>query len=112
MEPKKLKHVEKLSDGPAGLGTRYRAEFVSGDPMTIEYVRFDRPSAWSTIGNSQKLQVSFAGEVRPTDKGAHLVMRMDLRAHGLLRFATPLLRRYMQSQQKRNVSAIKAVLET
>jgi hypothetical protein len=67
----KLKHVEKLSDGPAGVGTRYRADFISGDPMTIEYVQFDRPTAWATVGDSHRLQVSFTGEVRPTAGGAH-----------------------------------------
>jgi hypothetical protein len=39
----KAKRVEKVTDGPTGLGTRYEAEFLQGNPMTIELVRFDRP---------------------------------------------------------------------
>jgi hypothetical protein len=39
----KAKRVEKITDGPIGVGTRYEAEFLQGNPMTIELVRFDRP---------------------------------------------------------------------
>jgi len=42
----KAKRVEKVSAGPIGLGTRYEAEFLKGNPTTIEFVRFDRPIAW------------------------------------------------------------------
>ena len=107
----KLKHVEKLSDGPEGVGTRYRAEFVRGDPVVIECVRFARPTAWAMVGDSHRLKANFEGQVRPAGSGAHLVMRMELRPKGLLALVAPLLRIYMQRQQERNVSAIRAVLE-
>jgi hypothetical protein len=38
-------------------------------------------------------------------------MRMELLPQGLFAFAAPLLRRYMQGQQERNVTTIKAMLE-
>jgi uncharacterized protein YndB with AHSA1/START domain len=38
----KAKRVEKLTEGPIGLGTRFEAEYLKGDAMTIEYVRFRR----------------------------------------------------------------------
>jgi uncharacterized protein YndB with AHSA1/START domain len=39
----KMRHVETLTDGPVGVGARYEADLVPGDPMVIRYVRFDRP---------------------------------------------------------------------
>lgn len=107
----KLGHVAKLSSGPDGLGTRYTAEFVPGDPMLIECVHFERPSAWATLGESRGLTASFEGTVRATQDGSHLVLRMALTPRGLLRWMAPLLRRYMQAQQARNVATIKARLE-
>ena len=107
----KLKNVKKLSDGPEGVGTRCEAEFVPGDPMVVECVCFERPTAWATVGNSRRLGASFEGRVRANEDGAHLVMRMELLPRGLLRFAVPLMRRYMQAQQERNVATIKVLLE-
>ena len=47
----KTRRVEKLTGGPIGPGTRFEAEFLKGDPMTIEVVRFERPRAWETVVN-------------------------------------------------------------
>ena len=107
----KLKRVAKRTDGPDAVGTRYEAEFVPGDPMHIECVRFDRPTAWAMVGDSHRLKANFEGRVRATQDGAHLVLRMELLPQGLLALAAPLLRRYMQRQQERNVATIKARLE-
>ncbi|MGH2354615.1 MAG: SRPBCC family protein, partial [Chloroflexota bacterium] len=107
----KIKRVAKLSGGPEGVGTHYEAEFVPGDPMRIECVRFDRPTAWAMVGASRRLKANFEGRVQASEEGAHLVMRMELLPRGLLAVAAPLLRRYMQGQQARNVAAITARLE-
>jgi hypothetical protein len=107
----KLKHVMKLSPGPEGVGTRYEAEFVPGDPMLVECVRFERPATWAMTSDSRRLKAYFAGWVRATADGAHLVMRMELLPQGLLGFAAPLLRRYMKGQVERDVTTIKAILE-
>ena len=107
----KLRRVTKLTDGPDSVGTRYEMEFVPGDPMRVECVRFERPTAWATVGDSRRLKAYFACWVRATADGAHLVMRMELLPQGLFAFAAPLLRRYMQGQQERNVTTIKAMLE-
>ena len=107
----KLRRVTKLTDGPDGVGTRYEMEFVPGDPMRVECVRFERPTAWATVGDSRRLKAYFAGRVRATNDGAHLVMRMELLPQGLLGFAAPLLRRYMKGQVERDVTTIKAMLE-
>jgi hypothetical protein len=107
----KMRHVETLTDGTVGVGMRYVAHLVPGDPMVIECVRFDRPTGWATVGESRSLKAVGEGWVLPTKDGAHLVLRMKLAPQGLLRFARPLLRRYMQPQLKRDLAAIKARLE-
>jgi hypothetical protein len=103
--------VEKVSAGPIGLGTRYEAEFLKGNPTAIEFVRFERPVAWESVGRSRRLDAKAEGRVSPTEDGARLVMRMELRPKGTLKLLLPILGRFMHKQQERNLAAIKEALE-
>jgi Polyketide cyclase / dehydrase and lipid transport len=59
----KARRVEKLTDGPIGLGTRYEAEFLKDSPTTIEFVRYERPVAWESVGRSRRLDAKAEGRV-------------------------------------------------
>ena len=107
----KAKRVGKVSVGPIGVGTRYEAEFLKGNPTTIEFVRFERPTAWESVGRSRRLDARSEGRVSATEEGARLVMRMELRPKGTLRWLLPILGRFMHKQQERNLAAIRAALE-
>ncbi len=107
----KAKRVEKVSAGPIGLGTRYEAEFLKGNPTSIEFVRFERPIAWDSVGRSRRLDARSEGRISETEEGARLVMRMELRPKGTLRFLLPVLGRFMHKQQERNLAAIRGALE-
>jgi Polyketide cyclase / dehydrase and lipid transport len=107
----KLRGVEKLTGDPIAAGTRFRAEFLKGDPMTIEYVDFDRPRRWESVGRSRRLDARTYGHVAAIDTGARLTMRMELRPRGMPKFLLPLLALYMHRQQQRNLGSIKALLE-
>jgi uncharacterized protein YndB with AHSA1/START domain len=107
----KARRVEKLTDGPIGLGTRYEAAFLKDSPTTIEFVRFERPVAWESVGRSRRLDAKAEGRVLATEHGARLLMRMELRPKGTLRLLLPLIGRFMHEQEERNLAAIKAALE-
>jgi hypothetical protein len=107
----KAKRVDKLTAGPIGLGTRYEAEFLKGDAMTIELVRFERPVAWESVGRSRRLDAKGEGRISATEEGARIVMRMELRPKGTLRLLLPILGRFMHKQEERNLAAIKEALE-
>lgn len=107
----KAKRVEKITDGPIDLGTRFEGEFLKGNPMTIEYVRFERPVAWETSGHSRRMDAKGKGRISATAHGARLMMRMELSPKGALRFLLPILGRFMYQQQERNLAAIKQALE-
>jgi hypothetical protein len=92
-----MKACKKITGGSLGVGSRYAAEFVKGPPMVMECVGYERPSAWSLIGNSSALTAGGGGRVLP--------------AHGLLRLAAPLLRRRMKPMLGRDLANIKSVLE-
>jgi hypothetical protein len=107
----KLRQAEKLTTGPIGIGTRFQAEFLKRDPMLIEYVGFDRPRTWESVGRSRRVEARTYGRVAAIESGARLTMRMELGPRGAPRFVLPLLARYMHRQQERNLASIKAVLE-
>jgi uncharacterized protein YndB with AHSA1/START domain len=106
-----MKRIFKLTDGPVRVGTRYKTEFVNGPAMVIECVRYERPTRWSTNGDSDALTARGDGRVVPTSDGAHLVMRMELEPHGLLKLTTPVLRRRLTRMFQRDLENIKARLE-
>jgi uncharacterized protein YndB with AHSA1/START domain len=107
----RTRRIQKLTDGPIGLGTRYRGEWIKGDPMTIEFVRFEHPTTWASVGRSRRLLANSEGQVSKTPGGARLVIRMELQPQGPLRFLMPVLGPTMRRREGRNVGAIKAALE-
>jgi uncharacterized protein YndB with AHSA1/START domain len=106
-----MKRVVKLTEGLVGVGARYATEFVGAPPMVMECIRYERPSGWSTQGNSRALKALGDGRVVHTSRGARLVMRMALEPRGLLKLAAPLLRRRMKSMWQTDLDNIKARLE-
>jgi uncharacterized protein YndB with AHSA1/START domain len=107
----RTRRIQKLTDGPIGLGTRYRGEWIKGDPMTIEFVRFERPTTWTSVGRSRRLLANSEGQVSKTPGGARLVIRMELQPQGPLRLLLPVLGPTIRRREGRNVGAIKAALE-
>jgi len=106
-----MQRIVKLTDGPVRVGTRYTTKFVKGPAMIMECVRYERPASWSMRGDSRALKAGGGGRVVPTSDGAHLVMRMELEPHGLLKLAAPLLRRRMAPMFQRDLDNIKTRLE-
>ena len=107
----RTKRVVKLTDGPVGVGTCWEGEWIAGDPMFIEYVAFDRPATWRSIGRSRGLLVMSEGRVDPTPDGALLTLHVELEPHGRLRLIAPLLGWLMRGRERQNVAAIKERLE-
>lgn len=107
----KLKHIEKTTVGPVEIGARYDADFGVGGHMTIEVVRFDRPSVWATVGESARLRGSLEGRVVPTSDGAQVVFRMEIEPKGALRLLFGPIRRRMHHAQEGHLGAIKRRLE-
>ena len=63
---------------------------MKGDPMTIEFVGFERPMTWASVGHSSRLVATSQGPLR------HLM---------------PMLGPVMRQREDRNLGAIKAALE-
>ena len=75
----RTRRVEKLTPAPIGLGTRFSAEWIKGNPTIVEYVRFERPTAWASIARSRRLDAEGEGRISPTEQGSRVVVRTKLR---------------------------------
>jgi len=64
----KCESMEKLTDGPVGLGTKYRAKWKGSPAVQLETVAFDRPRGW-TMHNDGPLEVTFTCRLEPVGEG-------------------------------------------
>lgn len=107
-----LRAVEKLTPGPIGVGTRYRARFGRGVGLTvIENTAFDRPRSWSAISTARSLDTRFQGRVTGVAGGCRLAFRTELAPRGALRVLSPVLRRLMRRSWDRDLRVFKTIIE-
>ena len=108
-------HAEKVSDGPIGLGTRFRAETNSmgrTSEMIIEFTTYDRPKVLvsSTRLSSMDIQGSLTFDV--IDNGTRMRWSWDLKPRGVFSLITPLIRIMGKRQEERIWGNLKHYLET
>jgi uncharacterized protein YndB with AHSA1/START domain len=105
------RRVEKLTPGEIGAGTRFDAEWIKGNPTIVEYVLFERPTAWASIARSRRLDARAEGRVAPTERGSRVVIRTELRPKGLLALLLPVMRRTMRRREEENLARVRTILE-
>lgn len=107
----RTRRVEKLTRGAIGLGTRFGAEWIRGNPAIVEYITFERPTAWRSLARSRRLDARGEGRISPTERGSRIVIRTELRPKGLLALLLPVMRRTMHQREDENLERVKAILE-
>jgi hypothetical protein len=43
----KLQLMQRIDDGPLGVGSKFRAKWKLSKPLTLEVTRYDAPNGWS-----------------------------------------------------------------
>jgi uncharacterized protein YndB with AHSA1/START domain len=107
----RTRHVDRLSSAPIGPGTRFVAEWIKGNPAIVEYVTFDRPTTWTSVARSRRLDAKGGGRISPTEHGSRVVITTDLRPKGLLALLLPVMRRTMHQREDENLERVKSFLE-
>jgi hypothetical protein len=106
-----VRQVEKLTDGPVGVGTRYRAQWAGTPPTEVQVIGFDRPRAWATRSRAMGMDVIAAGRISPTPGGSLYAIHLDLRPRGLARLFAPLAKAMMERGEARNMRLVREALE-
>jgi hypothetical protein len=107
--------AEQVSDGPVGLGSRFRAVVRSGGrpvPMEIELAAFERPSRLGSRATMPGMVTD--GELTFEDAGGSTLMRWrwDVQPEGALRLLAPLVWWIGDRQERRVWSGLKSCMES
>lgn len=105
-----VQSMEKLTEGPIGVGTRFLAKWKQSKRIEVECIRFERPYRW-TYSNGGPLSVILDIALTRQRTGSLLASHFDAHPHGLLKLFFPVLLRQLKRAEKQNMQYIKNVLE-
>jgi uncharacterized protein YndB with AHSA1/START domain len=106
-----IESIDKLTDGPVGLGTKYRAKWKSAPKaVEVETIAYDRPHGW-TMHNGGPIEVTVTIRLQPTAAGTRLSSDFDARPHGLFRLVFPLFLVKIRKEEAANMTYLKTALE-
>lgn len=102
--------MEKMTDGPVGVGTVYRAKWKGSPPVELEIVHFDRPHTWT--GHSRGgIEVIFTGTLEAVPEGTRFRADFRPRAHGWYRLIFPLFLVMVRRGERAAMGHIRDALE-
>ena len=110
----RMRRAEQISDGPIGLGTRYRAELVSmGRPlkMDIEFTGYERPRRLASSTHMSSMDTQGALTFDPVPGGTWLRWSWDVAPRGILKLMSPLVAWMGRRQERRVWIGLKRILE-
>lgn len=107
--PDMCQSVEKVTDGPVGLGTRFNAKWKSSPMVEVEITHFERPLAWRAHAGGG-LESNFAATVEPHPEGAKVVSELELVPHGFFKLLFPLFKMAFNKEARSAVDRMQKTL--
>jgi uncharacterized protein YndB with AHSA1/START domain len=103
--------MEQLTDGPVGVGTRFRAKWKQGPAIESVCTRFERPKAWR-YENGGPVSVVLTVTLEPTSNGGtRMTSHGEWTPHGWFRAVFPLFIRVMRRAERGVVANARRALE-
>lgn len=102
--------MEKITEGPVGVGTKYRAKWKNSPYVELVTVHFDRPHTW-TMHNGGAIEVTFTCRLEPVPEGTRLHAEFEPRPHGWFRLIFPLFLFAIRREEKANMTYLREALE-
>ncbi len=109
-----MRRAEQISDGPIGLGTRFRAEIVSmGRPvqMVIEFTGYDRPRRLASSTHMSSMDTDGGLTFDPVPEGTRMRWSWDVEPRGIFKLMRPLVAWMGRRQEQRIWTSLKHLLE-
>jgi uncharacterized protein YndB with AHSA1/START domain len=109
-----MRRAEQLSEGPIGLGTRFRAEVVSGGrpvSMVIEFTAFERPQRLASRTQIDSMDIEYSLTFEPVPAGTRMRWSGEIEPHGMLKLMGPLVGWMGRRQELRIWTGLKGLLE-
>jgi uncharacterized protein YndB with AHSA1/START domain len=103
--------VEKLTDGPVGVGTRFRAKWKQGPEIETECTIYDRPHTWR-YENGGPISLVLTITLAPTPTGGtRMTSHGEWTPHGWFRLVFPMFIRVMRRAERGVVANARRALE-
>lgn len=106
-----VQHMEKIDDGPVGVGSRFAAKWKLSKPLTVTITRYDRPAGWSTT-NDGPIIVDLDVSLDEHPDGTVLRSTFDAKPHGRARLIFPIFLLAIRREEKHNMAHLKTWLES
>ena len=109
-----MRLAEKLTDGPIGVGTSFRAEVTGRGrvvPMTIQFTEYERPRRIAERVQMKAMDLTGGLTFEPVDGGTRMRWSWSLEPHGVLRFMGPFVALMGRRQEQRIWTGLKHLLE-
>jgi len=106
--------AEKLSPGPIGLGTRFRAKITSmrrPAAMTIEFTGYERPRRLASTTRLSTMDIRGVPAFDPVAGGTRMRWSWDVEPRGLFKLMTPMVAHVGQRQEQIIWVNLKRVVE-
>jgi uncharacterized protein YndB with AHSA1/START domain len=107
--------VARISDGPIGLGTRFRAELKTMGrtmPMTIEFTAYERPWRLASLTRSSMMETEGALTFETVSGGTRMRWSWDVRPRGVLGLMTPIVGAIGRREERSIWCSLKRFLES
>jgi uncharacterized protein YndB with AHSA1/START domain len=103
--------MERLTDGPVGVGTRFRAKWKQGPVVFTEVTAYERPTSWTYV-NGGSIGCVLTITLEPTSSGGtRLIARGLWSANGLARLFFPVFIRTMRKAEVQVLTNARRALE-
>jgi uncharacterized protein YndB with AHSA1/START domain len=110
----RMLRAEKITPGPIGTGTRFRAEMRGRRrpvEMTVEFTEYERPRRLALTAHLSAMEIRGGLTFEPVPEGTRMRWQWSLEPHGLLRVLSPLIVRMGRRQEQTIWSNLKELLE-
>ena len=103
--------MEKVTDGPIGVGTRYRAKWKQSGLLDVECTRYERPRTWTYV-NGGPVAVELTITVEPRHGGTRLTSHGEWRPNGWFRLIFPVFVVIMRRAERGVMVNVRRALES
>ncbi|HXZ73283.1 MAG TPA: SRPBCC family protein [Streptosporangiaceae bacterium] len=110
----RMRRAEKISQGPIGLGTRYRAEVMSMGrpiPMVIEFTGYERPRRLTSTTRMSSMDIGYTLTFEPVAEGTRMRWSGEVEPRGILKLMAPFVAWMGRRQELRIWTSLKGLLE-
>ena len=111
----RMVHAELLSEGPIGLGARFRTELETRGrtmPMVVEFTGYERASRLASVTRSSMMETQGEITFEAVPSGTRMRWSWDVRPRGVFKLMGPVVGLIGRRQEQRIWGNLKRLLES